>query len=85
MTLDCLLDRCPKTGRTVDMRTCCGIQNPADACAYYGAAWWSECGEVTCTHPDAHHATPAEREMNRDVFRALAGVGHLLYAGEPRG
>lgn len=85
MKLDCLLDQCPKYKRPVDMRLCCGAGRGKAHCLFYGAALWSEMGEVTCLHSEAQHASPEERQVNREVFQALApSVGHILYVGERR-
>ena len=78
--LTCLVDLCPRTGKPVDMRLCCG------GCPHYRKAPWSEFGKVTCGHPKAAKAPEPVREANRLAFRETAKFGgHLLYAGPLRG
>ncbi len=79
MTLSCILDTCPITGKAVDMRTCCGTYG-RKPCRSYGAEPWSECGEVTCRHPQASPENPTVQDVRREAFRQTAGaVGHILY------
>jgi hypothetical protein len=77
MKLDCLLDFCPKNSKsTVDMRLCC------KPCQHYGAKPWSEFAEVTCLHPEAQKASEEQKNINSELFRACASVGHLMFVGE---
>ena len=76
--LSCLIDNCPLNNLPVDMRKCCGLRGQKP-CQHYGAKPWEEFGFVSCNHPNALKATEEQKQVNREVFQATKGIGHILY------
>ena len=70
-TLTCIIDLCPISQKSVDMRKCCA--NPP--CKFYAAEPWSQCGKVDCNHPNA--SLNPNREAYRKVFRLSGGQAFM--------
>ena len=64
MKLRCLQDYCPKTGRLVDMRRCCGAHSWSEPCKHYGGKPWKEYMYATCAHPYAQSQTQNLQDRN---------------------
>jgi hypothetical protein len=72
MILDCLLDDCPTSGKTVDYRKCCSCQyNPL-------GTEQADFGRQQCDHPAAKHDPRPERWI---ALKSAAGVLHLTLVG----
>ena len=76
ITLECLLDNCPKTGNMVDYRRCCPCEyNPL-------GDKQPETGQQLCNHPQAVSAPDKARW---DTIKQAAGCLHLTLTGPLRG
>lgn len=74
MRMNCLKDICPESGKSVDMRRCCGEHSWSRACKYYGGKPWSEFRYATCDHPHAQANNLGPREHYAMELRAVTGT-----------